>query len=214
MENVENKVFEIKYPSSGCIFFPLGLLMLGLIFLIILASISELKSQTISYQNTIFYYIPIIMILGCLAYFCFSRCFTRIQVGIYPTHITIDNKKYPWLDVEHITFKLKPHEIQVKFNNKKYALFNLIIILMAIILTIPLLILSIKLISTSPYLTRGNSLGLIFILPAIFGINVFKPLSRDTAIEPKDFETVFNLTKHYADLYHIPIENKIDTKQD
>ncbi len=203
METIENKVFEKKYPSSGCMFFPLGLLMLGLIIIIILASISK---------QTYLIGISLILVLACLTYFCFSRCFPRISIGIYPTHITINNVKFLWSDIKHITF-YKEHNytlIQIGLNKRKYIQ-QVIILLILIIIAISLTIMTF----TVPYNPSGRVgmvSGLIFFLPAMFGINIFRPKTREVCIE-SDLDTILDCTKYYADLYHIPLENKIDKKQ-
>ncbi len=68
---------------------------------------------------------------------------------------------------------------------------------------------------TVPYNPSGRVgmvSGLIFFLPAMFGINIFRPKTREVCIE-SDLDTILDCTKYYADLYHIPLENKIDKKQ-
>lgn len=217
MESIENKIFEKKYPSSGCIFFPLGLLMAGLALLLtagcvwaIISFLTESRPLTIKAND--FSIIPVIVILWCLVYFCFSRCFSRIPIGIYPTHITIDNKIILWSDIKCITFyKQRNYNIiEVGLNNKK-SIQQITILLILLIIAISLTSM-IFIVPYNPSDRVGMVSGFIFVLPAMFGIDIYRPRTRGVSIESKDLEEVFLLTKYYADLYHIPLENKIDEK--
>ena len=222
METIENKVFERRYPSSGCIFFPLGLLMLGLLLmLVILIIVSLLKSEPIKANPNNFFIIPILLILGGLVYFCFSRTFARIPIGIYPTHITIDNKKFSWLNVQNIVFsswekpndfaawKTKKHyAIRIELNNKKQTKIDIIVSIIILIVSISVGIMA--------YPKEGIEGSLkyatisFFLFSAMFCVNFFKPGSKQTDIESEDIDAVLDCTKYYADLYHIPLKNQTD----
>ncbi len=196
MESVENETFEKIYPAQGCVFGVLGALMVGLIFIIILASMDKFQWECI----------PIGIFLACVAYFCFSRCFPRMALGVCAAHLTLDNKECPWEDIKHITFHKysNAYSIQVEFNKQKYTRFSMLVLAVAIIVGVLLVISAFRI--QRPGV--GKVSGVIVMLPLLFGINIFKPRSRQVGIESKDFETVFRLTTHYADLYHIPLEYK------
>ena len=208
MEHNENKTFEKIYPPVGCLFVLLAIPMGGLTLLSIMGLISLLSQDKLDWYS-ILLCVSLIIVLGSLFYFCVSRCFSRIPIGIYPTHLTINNKKYPWSDVENITFdksqNSKSYGIEIKLNKKKYTRFNIVILSIAVIVTIVLVIEISKMPDTSG---NGEVAGLLFIFPAMFGVGLFKPKSRLGAIEFEDFDNVFNLTKYYASLYHIPVEDK------
>lgn len=202
MENIENKVFERKYPSSGCIFFPLGFLMFGLILLCIIMVIEEHNFHPMM--------IPLLLFLSCLTYFCFSRTAPRIQIGICPTHMTIDNIKFPWADIQRITFlqENKRHMVEVELNKKKYIKHDIIISIIIMIACVPLFVFSCKVLDRCvPF----EILATFTLFEGIFCINIIKPSTRKMLIE-SGIETALDCAKYYADLYHIPLENKISDK--
>jgi len=192
--------YERVHPASGCIFAPLGILMSALMVMMIVFLFLDFNIQAL----------PITLFLGCLVYFCFSRCFPRVYLGIYPTHITIDNRKFLWQDIKNITFQKgnKLYFIKIDLNRKKYIQ---TIIILSILLVIAISLIIILMLSGS-----GKVGGIIIILPAMFGINTFKPGRKESSIEPEDTEMVMRLIKSYAEKYnipcHIPAEYEKDDK--
>jgi len=208
MEQIENGIFEKKYRSSGCLFAILGTLMAGLLLICILASLDQAKTSQFQWEG-----IPLFLVLGCIAYFCFSRCFTRTLLGIYPTCIIMDNKKLLWPDVKHITLQKgeKWCNIFVELKSKRHIRRNIIVLAILVIgICIPLIIVALTI--PTNVAGMGKISGILFILPAMFGINIGRPLSQETSIEPKDSETVFHLLKYYADIHQIPLEYKEEKK--
>lgn len=219
-----NGTFEKKYRSSGCLFAILGTLMVGLMLIIVLASLDQAKVSPFDWQV-----IPVFFFLACVVYFCFSRCFPKISIGIYPTYIIINNKKFPWSEIKHITFEKRKDfslsdmqhtniqteelhsNIYVDFNNEKYVRSNIIVLSVLIILGISLIIVlfSLRGYTYDDYVALG---ALPIILPAMFGINIKRPKSRGVSVDPNDSETVFHLLKYYADFYQIPLEYKEEKK--
>ena len=63
-----NGTFEKKYRSSGCLFAILGTLMVGLMLIIVLASLDQAKVSPFDWQV-----IPVFFFLACVVYFCFSH---------------------------------------------------------------------------------------------------------------------------------------------
>lgn len=207
MEQIENGIFEKKHRPIGCLFVLLGTSMLGVIIMVVLPPLVSEASQ-FHWQVT-----PLLLILGCIAYFCFSRCFTRTSIGIYPTHIIIDNKKFLWLDIKSITFQRckKWSTIYVDFNNKKHIRSNMIILSIMIALCISLIVIAFTIPKRIPELWYGIPWAFV-IFPAMFGINIKKPKSRETSVDPNESDTVLRLLKYYADIHQISLEYKEEKK--
>lgn len=205
----ENKTFESKYTTSGCVFFPLGMALAGLMLIGIMASVDQAAAGQFHWQA-----IPLFFILGCLAYFCFSRALsgTMISLGIYPTHITINNKQFPWEDIEHITFQMEEivggpgNIIRINLNKEKYKKSDrMIAILLMVVCAFTLL----ALLLTPKITASGLSIVVLFTLfTAMFGVSFTNPGSKAAPIDPKDLETVLQVTQYYADLHNIPCEQK------
>ena len=205
----ENKIFESKYTPSGCVFFPAGMLLAGLMLIILMASVDQAAAGQFHWQA-----IPLFFILGCLAYFCFSRALsgTMISLGIYPTHITINNKQFPWEDIAHITFQTEEmlggpkKAIRINLNKEKYKKSDRKIAILLLVVCASTLL---ALLLTPKVAVSGLSIAVLFALfPAMFGVSFTNPGSKAAPIDPKDLETVLQVAQYYADLHNIPCEQK------
>ena len=212
MEPLKKEVYEKIYPSLGCLFGSLGVLMSFLIGILILGTIDKASTDESIFKILI----PIILFLACLAYFCFLKCFPRKYLCIYPTHITIHNRKFLWQDIDNITFQKekgkKFYHIEFDIRNKRLRR-EIIILSLLLIIAISIGII----IFTTPDMPKENMFFLIIILPAMFGIDTFRPRRKVMQIDPvEDTQEVIRLTKHYAEKYnipcHIPAEYEKDDK--
>lgn len=198
--------YERVHPASGCIFAPLGILMSALMVMMIVFLFLDFNIQVL----------PVTLFLGCLVYFCFSRCFARVYFGMYPTHITIHNRKILWQDIDNITFQKEKgknfYYIEFDISNKKLHR-EIIILSLLLIIAISIGII----IFTTPDMPKENMFFLVIFLPAMFGIDTFRPRRKVVPIDPlEDTEEVMRLIKHYAEQYkipcHIPAEYEKDDK--
>lgn len=196
--------YERVHPASGCIFAPLGILMSALMVMMIVFLFLDFNIQVL----------PVTLFLGCLVYFCFSRCFARVYFGMYPTHITIHNRKILWQDIKDITLQIKNKYCFIKIDlNDKALKRNIIILSILLVIAISIGII----IFTTPDMPKENMFFLVIFLPAMFGIDTFRPRRKVVPIDPlEDTEEVMRLIKHYAEQYkipcHIPAEYEKDDK--
>ncbi len=203
MESAKDKIFEQKVPVLGCVFIPLGILMAGLMLILIAASMSEFHWQAIL----------VIVIVGYLAYFCFLRTsISRIVLGIYPSHITIDHENFPWTDIKRISFRKERIRgtINVDINKRKYVLLDVFVLsflsLICIFTMIGFLV-----------MPGNNSIRMLGIVVLAFALifregKVRKPGRRVATVAFDDLETVFHLLKYYTDIHQIPLEYKEERK--
>lgn len=212
MEPLKKEVYEKIYRPLGCLFGLLGVLMSFLIIILILGSIDMASTDESIFKIGI----PMILFLACLAYFCFLKCFPRRYLCIYPTHITIHNRKFLWQDIDNITFQKEKgknfYYIEFDISNKKLHR-EIIILSLLLIIAISIGII----IFTTPDMPKENMFFLVIFLPAMFGIDTFRPRRKVVPIDPlEDTEEVIRLTKHYAEQYkipcHIPAEYEKDDK--
>jgi len=198
MENKKNE-FEKKSSSSVVIFVPLGLLM-ALLTVIVLWFIID----TARYEAS-----PLILILGALTYFCFSHIKKRTVIGIYSAHLTLDNKKIPWENVRGISW--------IPYNNGRgiaYILqadldeaqkrFDWTIIGWTAVVFLALMILYLREGPIRPY--AGSLIPMLYIFPAMFGVNIRRPGSRSVSVEAVDAESVLQHIKYCAEQYHISFQ--------
>ena len=175
MENIENKVFEIRTEKSfGCLVIFLIFCCLLPVIAAVLMIINDMSSPVLKLLLSLLSIIVSIV----LVIFCIRSLFSGISFGVYPTHI-YHNGKYLWSDINQIIAFNRYHILCICLNKKSK---------MASITRFGIPEMSSKELNIFYNYTKTNENNLLV-----------------TFMTKKQFEESFNAVKYYTDFYDIPI---------